>query len=114
MAAQAVNLDQARDRGLLRTGRTGLPGASLRPGRRATAGRRPGEQLLTNSRVHDLGIGITQRREVVAPAARNRLRILEVLFIQPLDGTRVAPEKGRRGQLFLEGITHVVNNLEGS
>ncbi len=111
VSAQTINLDQAGDGRLLLGGRRRLAGSLSRHCPGATAGRGFRQQVLAYFRVNDFRIRVAHLFEIVPPTRRYGTRVVEVLLVKALYCTRVATEQRCRGQLFLEGITHDVNDL---
>src|SRR5688572_22879897 len=105
MTAQAVDLDQPRNRSLLLDCRSGFGrrnrGAALR-GALAQALR----YGLNDGSVWNFGVAGCERCEVVAPFRRNAARLGEVLLIQPFDVGRVGSLQVRRVVLVLEYCAH--------
>ena len=59
--------------------------------------------------MRDLGVGITQRFEVVAPGVGHCVRLLQKLLVQGLNGRRVAAKKRRGSVALLQCFAHVVD-----
>src|SRR5688572_2854984 len=107
MTAQAVDLDQPRDRGLL-----------LDRGRGFAHGRRGATRCdalpqtlrygLNDRSVWNFGVGGRERSEVLAPFRWNAARFGEVLLIEPFDVGRVGSLQVRRIVLVLEYCAHEV------
>ena len=100
VATEAVNLDQARNRGLFLARRAGTA-LARHPGLAPSAAAGLFEQAFPDLRMCDFGTFGPQRRKVVAPGGRHRIRVLEVLFVQRFDRRRIGGEKRCRGVLFL-------------
>ena len=105
MAAQAVDLDQARDGRLLLDGRRGF---RRRCRRRSCALRLPQALRygLNDRAVRNFGVACREGAEVLAPLRRNAARLGEVLLIEPLDVGRVGSLQVRRIVLMLEYCAH--------
>ncbi len=106
MAAQAIDLDQPRDRRLLLDrGRIAVSGRNGRSGYRCAllcpAGHRPDDGAMGY-----VAAILGERAEILTPLRRHTARFGEKLLIEPFDIGRIGSLQRRRLVLFLEYCAH--------